>query len=309
MKRTVTLGFFLGVLLWGALLTSCDKDPELIKGNEPPDYSSTPTLLVENYVNRLYIDLLGREPLDTEMKRDVLFLREDTLSQTARRELIVRLQSDTSYVAGDSSYKEAYYNRFYNMGKVRMIEGASNAILRQDMNNAFNSAFKDSLNGDSLGRAKSLAAAKKLKKVLKIEEQYEQGEISIDTVFRRLANNAVYDRINMNTFNFIRATFDNMYNRFPTNAEFDKAWEMLENNQSVNLLGMNGQNRGDYLSIVTSSREFYMGLIRWQYKQLLARDPSTTEINRLFDDLYATKNIQKVQQEIMITDEYANFEQ
>ena len=52
-----------------AYLGACTKQEKVqIDGNEPPDYSGVPTIMVENYVNRLYIDLLGREATNEERK-------------------------------------------------------------------------------------------------------------------------------------------------------------------------------------------------------------------------------------------------
>ena len=56
--------FFIG-------LFSCKNNVEIINDNDAPYYGEIPTLLLENYVNRLYIDLLGREPFDTEIQNDV----------------------------------------------------------------------------------------------------------------------------------------------------------------------------------------------------------------------------------------------
>ncbi|MEL6846211.1 MAG: hypothetical protein AAFP02_23630, partial [Bacteroidota bacterium] len=39
-------------------------------------------------------DLIGREPLDAEMSRDVAFLRAGELGAESRRQLISRLQTD-----------------------------------------------------------------------------------------------------------------------------------------------------------------------------------------------------------------------
>ena len=75
--------------------------------------------MLENYVNRLYIDLIGREPLDDEMERDVLYLRDNDVSFGSRDSLILKLQSDTLFIEGDSSYKKAYFHRTYEMLKVR----------------------------------------------------------------------------------------------------------------------------------------------------------------------------------------------
>ena len=53
------------VLLF-AFFTNCQKEVEIqINGNKTPKYDDVPTIHVENYINRLFIDLLGREPTDT----------------------------------------------------------------------------------------------------------------------------------------------------------------------------------------------------------------------------------------------------
>ncbi len=79
---------------------SCEKESKLIGGNNAPYYDEVPTILLENYVNRLYIDLIGREPLDDEMERDVLYLRDNDVSFGSRDSLILKLQSDSLFVEG-----------------------------------------------------------------------------------------------------------------------------------------------------------------------------------------------------------------
>ena len=116
---------------------SCEKERELIGGNNAPYYDEVPTILLENYVNRLYIDLIGREPLDDEMERDVLYLKNNDVSFGSRDSLILKLQSDTLFIEGDSSYKKAYFHRTYEMLKVRLLEGVSNGVIQQEMGNAY----------------------------------------------------------------------------------------------------------------------------------------------------------------------------
>ena len=87
--------FTIGVIL---LLFSCKKDPIIISINDAPYYDEIPTTLVEFYVNRLFIDLIGREPLDEEMENEVAFLRAYDLSMEGRDSLIVKLQTDTNYI-------------------------------------------------------------------------------------------------------------------------------------------------------------------------------------------------------------------
>ncbi|GIV34737.1 MAG: hypothetical protein KatS3mg031_2272 [Chitinophagales bacterium] len=301
------------VFMLMVLFVACSKDVHFITGNEPPNPNQVPTVLIQNYVNRMFIDLIGREPVDAEMDSAVAFLKKHQLDSTARAAMILKLQTDTAWLEGDTSYKHAYYQRFYDMAKARVLEGESDAEIRQWISQFERTLLIDSLNGDTVPPGNYISSGRaaleieKLENVLKIKNAYMQGTLQIDEVFQRLCNNYVYDQINMNTFNFIRATFDNLFYRFPTESEFNAAWDMVENNKSVVLFGMNGQNRGDCLRILTSSREFYEGMIRWAYLSLLARFPTTEEVAILLQEFYYDHDFQKVQRKIMLTDEYANF--
>jgi len=70
---------------------------------------------------------------------------------------------------------------------------------------------------------------------------------------------------------------------------------------------VNGQTKGDFLHIVTTSREFYEGMIIWAYLNLLARFPTSAETSALMNDFYTDHDFQNVQKKIMVTNEYANF--
>ena len=71
---------------------SCKKDSDIILDNEAPYYAEIPTILLENYVNRMYIDLLGREPLDNEMINDVQYLRDADVTIESRDSLLYKIQ-------------------------------------------------------------------------------------------------------------------------------------------------------------------------------------------------------------------------
>ena len=110
-----------------AFLLSCKEETIVITDNQPPVVNNIPAIKIENYVNRLFIDLLGREPLDTEMASEVATLRAGDLSTSVRENLIVKLQTNTDFVEGDTSYQRAYHQHLYNLAKVRCLEGASEA--------------------------------------------------------------------------------------------------------------------------------------------------------------------------------------
>ena len=290
------------------IVYSCKKDGEIIPNNNAPYYDGIPTVVVENYINRLFIDLIGREPLDVEMSAELATLKAAELSITARVNLINKLQTDATFLEGDSSYKYAYYLRFYELSKARLLEGAADDQIQSEFINIIsNSVFSDSLAGDSFGMEINKQKILLLNNVLDIPDDYRLDSIEIKDVYARLLNNAVYDEINMNTFNFLRASFNDLFFRFPTQSEFDKGYNMIEFDQSEILFGVSGQNKGDFISIVVNSEEFYEGMVKWLYQTLMAREPSTTEVVGHMSTFFTDHDVQKLQRNIMITDEYAHF--
>ncbi len=298
---------FIGIMVL-LLLNQCSKDSDiLVDDNDAPYNDAVPTVVINNYVNRLFIDLLGREPLDTELATETEYLKARNLSVEARDTLVTKLQSDTSYIAGDSSYRHAYYWRMYENFKARCIDGASDADIQGQIGIYQFAATSDSLNGDSAGLDAARANILRTKQLLRVRTQYPNGQIHIGQCFARMANNFVFDEINMNTFNFVNATFDNLLYRYPTQVELLAGMQMIDDNTSQNIFGRNGQNKADYIEIFITSREFHEGCIMWAFQSLLARFPTTEEINSLMDDFYNTRNFQLVQKHILIGDEYANF--
>ena len=294
-------------LVFSLCVFSCTKDVEIVEDNNAPFYGEVPTILLENYVNRLYIDLLGREPLDSEMERDVQYLRDSDVTLGSRDSLLYKLQFDTIYIQGDSSYKFTYFHRIYEMIKVRLLEGASNAYIAEDLSTWWIGYQIDSSNNDLLAANKKLLEYQILNNVLKSELEYYRGEIGIEEMHRRMIYNSVYDKINMNTFNFINAAFDNLLFRYPTQYEFDQVYLMIEDNTAQVVLGSSANNKEAFTHIICNAREFYEGLITWSYGTLLARNPTSEETDFLMQKFYYDHDFQWVQRQIMQTDEYAHF--
>ena len=286
---------------------SCKKKAgELVPDNDAPYYDGVPTILVQNYVNRLFIDLIGREPLDVEMDAEVKRLQDKSLDASSRISLIRKLQSDDAYLPGDSSYKYAYYNRFYESCKVKLIEAASNQYINGEISNYRSEAVKDSIAGDTASYNKNMLQVKILKEIIDCERQYRQDSIDIRVIFRRMMLNSIYDFINMNTFNFVNATFDDLFYRFPTQSEFTKAFAMVDGNPQK-IFGKNGQSKSEYVDILINTNEFYEGIIRWIYKSLLAREPNSYETFSAMQTFSVNLDIQALQVRVMQSDEYANF--
>ena len=302
MSRVVLYIVFVAITI-----IACKKDAVIIPNNNAPIYSEIPTILLENYVNRLYIDLIGREPLDDEMSSDVEFLRNNDVTLESRDSLIYKLQFETNFVPGDSSYKQAYFHRLYEMVKVRLIEGVSNGHIQTVMNTRYNRYVNDSLGGNMISAHENLIKYYRFRDIINSESDLYYNLIDIKEMHRRMINNPIYDNINMNTFNFVNAAFDNLLFRFPTQYEFNNSYAMIEDEQPYTVLGSSGTNKEDFINIICNTREFYEGIIHWTYLTLIARVPTTTETDFLMNDFYISCDFHKLQRYVMKTDEYAHF--
>jgi hypothetical protein len=287
---------------------SCTKKEEIIKSNNTPlDVHRVSTIKIKNYVNRTFIDIIGRNPTTEEMDSIVKNLEENNLSRESRVEFITRIQSDTIFRIGDSSYQKVYYQRVYDMVKSKMIEGADDTEFYRTIGNAKFAVKVARLNGDSVRVYRSLNTIIRAQNVVDSKLAYRYGTIKINEMFARMANNGVYDVINMNTFNFVNASFDDMFYRFPTQEEFLVAFDIVQNNEIGFLFNGYATNKSEYCTLLSVSDEFYVGLINWTYNNLLSRNPSAQEVNNLFAKLRDNDDFQWLQYTIASSDEYANF--
>ncbi|MEM6261055.1 MAG: hypothetical protein AAGI38_01005 [Bacteroidota bacterium] len=304
--RKLIYPLFSLLLLWAACSTDAGEEV-LVPDNDAPDYGGIPTILVENYVNRLYIDLLGREPVDAEMAQVVEELRTGELQKASREALVDRLMTSSDFVEGDSSYKRAYYLRIYELSKARLLEGVSDAGIRREIGIIRADQIKDSLNGNMAAYQQRQIRIDRMRAVIDSRLEYQNGQIPINDMYGRMLQNDIYDEINMNSINFIRSCFNDLFFRFHTQAEFDNSFEIIEYNNSSTIFGQAAQNKEEYVRILVYSREFYEGMIRWAYQTLLAREPSSAETRTMMEHFFTERNFQRVQKEILVTDEYANF--
>ena len=289
-------------------MSSCKREDNIIPNNNAPYYGEIPTLLLENYVNRCYIDLLGREPLDDEMIEDVQFLRDNEVTVESRDQLLYKLQFDTTFIEGDSSYNQAYFHRFYELVKVRLIEGAANSYINSENANWLFEYEKDSIAGNMINAYKRLLEYNKLNDILKSEKQYRNGVISVSEYHRRMVYNSIYDDINMNTFNYINAIFDNLLFRYPTSYEFNECKLMIDDNSTQILMGASGNCKYDVTTIICNSDEFYEGLVNWSYITFLGREANVQERDELMNNLITFNDYQRIQRIILSSDEYAHFD-
>ncbi len=286
---------------------ACKKEELVFEDNTPPAYTGVSTVVLNNYVNRLFIDVIGREPLNVEMEAEVAALREADLNFEARGALVDKLMFSTEFIDGDSSYRRAYCVKLYENLKARFIEGASDGFLLDEYNMLRGNAVLDSLNGDITGYTLKMQDARRIEALLESRQEWQNDEITISEMVQRMVLNAIYDEINMNAFNFVNATFDDLFFRFPTQPEFESAYTIVEFNQPATLFNSVAQNKVEYVELLTTTGEYYEGMVVWVYQSLLSRSPASSEVFSSALDFRTTQNISAVQRTLLISDEYAGF--
>jgi len=297
--------FFVGVIF---LFSSCEKEETVVVGgNEPVSSFNISRIKIENYVQRIFIDIIGREPLEHEMLENVGRLQSDSLKRETRMDIITQLMTDETPRQGDGSFKAAYVLNLYNLAKIRCLEGVADSEINQQIGIASFGALKDSLDGNWDGYFRKLEAIRKYRAVLDTRHQFFDGKIGFHQMFGAMINNGIYDIINMNTFNFVRAAFDELLWRLPTEQEFDASFFMIENKETRQLFGKMGSNKEDFVDILIHSPAMFEGLIIWAFQIYLNRAPTPAEIVTFLPEFMLEKDINFIISEIMVTDEYANF--
>lgn len=300
------LGAFIITFL--LLLSACESD-ELIRvgNNKPPQYEGVSMLRIENYVNRLFIDLLGREPTEIERESISIRLKDQKLNKETRDSIVQNLQRDSTYRLGDSSYRHAFIQRVYDLMKYRFVEGASDPEIAQKLGN-INFAIKiNRLNGDSVRVKQMLFEASKYEKILKWKYHYRVGLDDYPGLCSHLMNNGIYDVINMGTFNFVNAAYDDVLGRWPNKSEFDSAYAVVDRNEPKVVFNKVAQNKSEFIDALVGSDAFYESQIRWWFFQYVRKEISPNFLYELLLKYKNDGNIESVQKEILITDEYAQF--
>lgn len=280
-------------------IASCQKDSivenVIIEDNPTPHYDEVTTVQIQNYVNKIYIDLLGREPLESELTAATTDLKSNALSDASRDLLLAGLMN-----------LDEYYNRFYEIYQVAYLPGVTKDeldlriyLFEVERDNAIvagNDALLQFINAE-LALMYNLRNSKK---------DYQNGDITINEFMAILCNNSFYEEINMGAENFALACFENFLKRNPTDAELTASVEMVSGGSSQ-IFFQDGNNKIDFINIITNIPEMYQGLAIDIYNQLLVRLPDSQEMGEAILMLDVDQDYQAVQRKVMKSDEYAGF--
>lgn len=247
------------------LLCSCGEAGNLIlvpDNTSPPDLT-VPEVVKENFVNRVYISLLGRKPESLELSGAMGILERDNASETTRKEVVESILSDP-----------AFRDRQYNIARIDLLNNLDTTDIA-----TFQFVFNQYLQDPQYEPFQDLIYYEldRLEQLSKAAPHYLSARINRAELHRRMVNNLMYDEINMGTQNFVLSVFEHFLNRYPTESEEQNAILMADGFYAV-LFGREGNSQEDFLEIMVESDAYLEGQVLDVYESFLFRTPNSTEM-------------------------------
>jgi len=293
----------LATIIFSCFLFSCKKDPSIeeihkdttLNNNNPPPYTGVSDDKITAYINKLYIDLLGRAPTTTEITSNLNYLDQNALTDASRDTVIQHLITTRTY-----------YNRLFYINANEFLNGTDSAAIQDEVYALQFFYYLDSLAGNYGNLIYYTYELNRIYTLQSITNNWMNGTITMNEYYAAFINNYFYDQVNMGTENFVKGSFDDLFRRAPTADELLQGKNIVNNVAGILFL-QNGGSKGDYVTIVTTCDEFYEGLVKKTFEQLLLRDPTSDEEGTYTIQLKNTLNFQQFEKALMKTSEYAGF--
>lgn len=296
MRLTILLVFFCAFYL-----VACEKEEKLthkegtVEGNNLRPFDGVSDVLINNYINRYYIDLIGVQPSDTALTTAALRLNASPKSGELRDSLI-----NIAISAG------VYYERFFSVTSLIFTEGLEASDFSEKQAEYEGSKQIARANGDSLLVQVIEYEMLKMDSLIQAKDRLENESIGLKQFFRAFCYNYVYDEINMGSLNFVQACFENLFGRAPTPEELERAINMVDGKSSYLFL-KGGNSKSDFLNIMIDNPEFLVGRTKDVFNQLVQRNPNTSEEVVGVQMLQGAANMKDLQVVVAKTKEYAGF--
>lgn len=282
--------FSLSALL---LFGSCTKREErVIPGNIAPPDNTIPNSLKVNFINKLYIGLLGREPENDEFEVAKYILDASNFSKASRANLV-------DIVLGNS----IFYDREYEIMRGDLLNSTDTLQI-----NDMIQTFQFLLASPAYMQQWPLIQVELDKLIIlkNAPSDLKNGSISIKKMQEIGCNNFFFDNINMGSTNFVIATFQHLLLRNPTTFETEEGVKLVEGFSGTLFLNT-GNSKTNYFSIFFNSPDYCEGQVKLLFTRFLFRLPKSEEAV-YFTNLYIAEfDYKQLIKEILITDEYANI--
>ncbi len=292
------VGKSLSLAILAVVINSCfyNKEDLIIPGNEAPPDPTISTLIKENYVNRVYISVLGRKPVQSEYQQALLVLSQtQELSQASRSEFLQ-----------DVFGKPEYFDRLYELARVDLLNGADTLdvvryiyIIHDQLDRDPGEQFRQIL----------LYELERLERLQQIPSALKTNQIDVIEMHRRCLDNLLYDEINMGTENFVVSVFQNLLFRYPTadeqveDNELENSKRMVEGFEAILFFNL-GDSKTDFLDIFVSSSDYFEGQVRYLFNRFLFREPTSEEMTDFVLEYLNSRNYVDLQIQLLMSDEY-----
>lgn len=282
------------------LLSACyyNKADFVVPDNQPPPDPTISAIVKENYVNKVYISVLGRKALTDEFDEGLAILDQDELSEADRSEFLDEVFS-----------KPEYLERVYELARADLLNSLDTNLVVQYIQ-LFE--FLKETSPDSVERELFDIEIQRLEALRSVLEELATGTIDVVGMHRICLDNFFYDDINMGTENFVVSVFQNLLLRFPTSAEnissneLESSKNMVDGFEAV-LFFQIGSSKEDFMNIFLSSNDYFEGQVRLLYNRFLFREPESEEMTQLALQYSLDRDYEQLQKAILTTDEYVGI--
>ena len=276
------------------VLFSCGKeDPIIIDGNTPPPDSTIETVILENYVNKLYISMLGREPNASELHDGLIVLGKEA-SESDRLTLVEQVQNN-----------EEYYENLFDTFRQDYLSGIDTMEIHYEYIVVFENLIEEANNPIALEMLQN--SLNKLLNLYNVGINLQNENINTIEAHQLCVDNRIYDDINMGTENYVISVFQNFLHRYPTLAELKNSSVMVDGGQAI-CFGVNGDSKNDFNNIFFEHDGYFEGQVITVYNKLLFRAPNSEEATFLANSYKINKSYQDLQQALLVSDEFAGIE-
>lgn len=285
--------YILGVLLFASIFTACKKSEEItIPNNTAPVDNTISDLTKKNYINKVYISVLGREPNEVELSNDLSLLNSGNFSIEKRNLFLDEVLQ-----------KPGYDYRNWLIASTELLNGTDTADASLNI-----AIFTSLLTNSTFQSIWPLLEVEihKLKLLRNIPGALEGDSLDIIGMHKRIVYNYFYDQINMGSSNFVTATFQNFLFRYPTEAELSNGISMVDGFNSA-LFFQTGHSKMDFIELFFNSDNYFEGQVRALFTRYLFRQPNSAEMTSFSLQYKSTKDYKALQKRILSMDEYVGI--
>jgi len=259
-----------------------------VDGNTHPIDPTIENTIIENYVNKLYISTIGREPTTSEFDSDYGILREYNMNQESRE-----------YVINGILTQEEYYTNLFKLGSANILNGVDTAMINERVY-IYQFLLTTASDFDSIYILNELERMLVFQQAL---PALNAGTITNTELYKRMVNNNFFDEINMGTENFVVAMFQGFLLRYPTEAEVENSSDMV-NDRNATVFFETGNGKDDFINIFFTSDEYYTGQTDILFNRYLFRNPTSEESVNYSLDYMNSDDYKELQKRILSTNEF-----